>query len=169
MALHSGDGQLITKDNPLPVHTPRPKLVKQDFSQNIEVAPGGNANVIITPPKGEIWRMRALTIIARYTSVTGATTGSHYVHMGYWKDNARTTLITGRSNMNAAVEFSSMQWASADAQKSPSDGSALAQVVMTSPFTEEFPMVINYWNQFTGGTYKGKLEIVMIREVEYEY
>lgn len=135
-------------------------LASSDYDQTLNVAAGSAVSVNITPPLGELWRVKGLYL--RVLAPTGATTGTHYlgVRMG---DADRGEVLRGTTAHNKLLYMIDNSWFTDVDTKAPSDQ---ANAVRNLVCSNAVPLSVRYSNN-TDALQNQALWIRVIREVEY--
>jgi hypothetical protein len=137
----------------------------------LNVAAGGNTVVTITPPAGELWRVKALRLAI--STPSGSTSGTHTLaaavgQVGGSGFDSTHILLSGISNFgdNISTAYNYISTATATNGKYPTTEQAQMQAIQNMVLTSEAPLYLQYVNN-TNATQTGTLTIRLTREVEY--
>lgn len=134
------------------------------YSQVLNVAAGAGATYVITPPAGELWRVK--TLYLDLTATTGGSAGTHYLAVRPYANALGTEVLRLTSNYNALFLLWRNVIASATTS-APATGSEQMRAIQEIVMTADMPLTIIYQNDTTGGIQSGTLLIRVTREVEY--
>jgi len=141
-------------------------VLSGNYDQALNVAAGSAATITITPPAGELWRIKNLYL--SIVAPTGGTAGTHSISMGIVSLNSgRNLFLKGISNYQDSIRFRNGMFDLATSSKQPTTETAMLQQIQALTVTNTSPLIAYYENLTTGGTQTGTILITVNREVNY--
>lgn len=136
------------------------------LDQTLNMTSGATKTVAITPPDGEIWRVKLLRIDVPAPS--GATTGSHLLNLRYGGNATQYNILTAASLYGdpISISYNTIRTATASGGKLPADEMQQQQAILSLVLSSECPLIVQYQNS-NDGTQTGTLTLRIVREVEY--
>lgn len=140
-------------------------LASSNYNQVLNVAANGATTVTVTPPVGELWRIRGLYL--NIPAPSGATTGYHYlVGMSFGTDPLQNSKFRLQSSYNKDMQVRYNTFALADLQQIPSSEQGQIDLINSLVITNANPLSLFYQN-LTDVLQNGTFTIRVDREVEY--
>lgn len=135
-----------------------------DYDQVLNVAASGAATVTITPPVGELWRIK--NVFASVAMPVGATSGTHRIALGTGILNSgKQFRCRGYWNYNIGPQIKYRFCVSASTQE-PSDNASFGAAMDSLVVTNAHPLHL-YYENLTNAAQTNSLAITVTREVEY--
>lgn len=146
--------------------TGRKVLITADqYEQTLNVSAGAMTTVTITPPVGEMWKIKNLFF--DITPPVGATSGTHYVEITYGPSySVRRRLISLMSNHDKRVRLQDNVAHEDVSIKFPNNDVIIQSNILSLVVTNSMPLSLRYTNA-TDATQNGTFFIYIVREVEY--
>ncbi len=136
-----------------------------EYSQVLSVAAtSGTALITITPPVGELWRLRTLTLWV--VTPTGATTGSHSVQVRAGVNDSDYNILLANTAFGTTIEIAGNYIKAATVEKRPTTEQAQQMAILSAVVTNAKPLYFLYTNN-TDVIQTNTLTIKVAREVEY--
>ena len=154
--------EIFTDANPASIKLTGRKLALAvaSYNQVLNVSAGGNTVITITPPVGELWRVKNL-----YFSVPaiGATSGTHSIHV-----------YTGSIDINEFINLYGAYTGTLTLKRNvkgsgtsvPTNDAEVQRAILNMVITNSLPLSIKYSN-LTDVAQTGTIAISVVREVEY--
>lgn len=139
-------------------------VVSAAYDELLNVAAAGTVTVTITPPAGELWRIKDLYISAPAPS--GAASGTHALLIYPYGNDLKYTVLTLDSTFGNAVTIARNYAFVATSASVPNDLNAQMRAILNIVVTNSCPLRIHYANN-TNVLQSGTLSINVAREVEY--
>jgi hypothetical protein len=143
------------------------RLDSSNYDQILNLTTGNSTTITITPPLGEIWRIKNLYI--NIPAPVGGTAGTHYVLVhGYGGSPIKNSLLYASSNYGDAIQirYNTILSATAAAGKNPTTEQAQQAAILGLSITNAEPLKLYYNNGATGGLQSATINITVDREVE---
>jgi hypothetical protein len=135
-----------------------------DYTQVLSVTAGGSTTLTITPPVGELWKIKMIRL---YMPVPiGATTGDHALRVSQGGSVAPFSIIDISSTFSDAIDFYCNRVEKATSKAVPSTEIAQQNAVLSLVATNAQPLYFTYANG-TNAAQSGALSLIINREVEY--
>lgn len=144
------------------VKVPAPLVLDQELN----LASGATKTITVTPPAGEIWRIKMLRIDV--PAPTGATSGNHLINVRYGANLSQNNILTAASAFGdpISISYNTIRTATSGSGKLPPNEAEQQQAILSLVLSSECPIIIQYQNT-NNGTQHGNLILRVIREVEY--
>lgn len=138
-------------------------VIQTDYSQALNVLASGNVLITITPPVGELWRIRGLYFYL--ASPAGAASG--YGQLDIWQAGSSfsSAILRVSSTFGTAIEIFA-NTISTGTNKWPTTEQAQQTAILNLVATNTSPLYMRYDN-LTNATQSGTATIKLTREVEY--
>lgn len=131
-----------------------------DYGVVMNVAAGGSASVTVTPPAGELWRVKVLRF--QLAGPSGATTGTHRIEV---RPGVAFPVLYALSNYNVTIDVWNNLVQTATTEIPSGDGPQ-ADAINRIVATNGMPLTLWYSNN-TDAAQTGNLVLHVVREVEY--
>ncbi|KIL38302.1 hypothetical protein SD70_27185 [Gordoniibacillus kamchatkensis] len=141
------------------------KVISATYDQVLNTAASGITTITITPPVGELWRIKVLAISA--PAPAGAASGTHLfeIRSGV-ASSSYNAVMSAKSNFGDPATILDNYITSGTSSKIPTTEQAQQQAILNLVATNDSPLSIVYSNA-TNVTQTGTAIIRMVREVEY--
>lgn len=140
-------------------------ISRGDYSQVLNVLAGGNVNITITPPLGELWRIKGLPR-AQVNGPSGATTGTHTLSIRSGQNSYNNTLLTASWPFGSTAGIFANAFSTGATSPFPSTVDGQIMTIQGLVATNAAPLYIYYANN-TDVTQSQSITIELIKEVEY--
>jgi len=148
--------------NSISVATKKLAVAYSNVSQVLNVATsGGSATISITPPVGELWRIKGLRF--SFPTPTGSASGTHEAYVMAGTDNSHAVLyMTAAYNVAIGI----VRNVSIGGTCTPSTEATQQTAVLNTVITNASPLSIVYRN-YTNAIQTATVVFYVTREVEY--
>jgi hypothetical protein len=148
---------------PVTVNGRKVEVSASDYGQTLNVAAGGNANITVSPPVGQLWRIKSIYLYL--PAPTGATSGSHQFLVGHSIAGSGYDLLFLSTAYNKTLMIRRNTIPTVDLAD-PFDAISQIKAITSLVATNTCPLSLYYTNQ-TNATQTGNLTLRIAREVEY--
>ena len=138
-------------------------VIYTDYSQVLNVPAGNNVLITITPPSGELWRVKNLTV--QMLAPIGATTGDHKVIIRSVANNDSNRHLYASNAYNASISILA-NYIYIASTKQPTTEQSQQATILNIVLTNQAPLYLYYVNS-TDVAQTGQAIIGVTREVEY--
>jgi len=137
-----------------------------NYDQVLNVASAGTTTITITPPVGELWRIKQIyTLLSRPTS---STSGTHSISIRAYGVSSINEVLSLTSNFDGSLQLlrNTITSATATNGKQPSLEADQQRAILSLVATASSPLVIVYTNN-TNVTQSNTINLRVSKEVEY--
>jgi len=143
-----------------------PAASNLDQALNV-TASGGKNTITITPPTGELWRVKYLRL--NIPAPVGATGGTvHYIYLRLGANTLDNSVLFASSNYGDEVDilYNIIMKATATNGKYPTNEQTQQKAIQDLVLSQNCPLHIDYTN-YTNALQSGTIKLRLIKEVEY--
>ena len=141
------------------------KIDSASYDQVLNVAASGSTIITITPPAGELWKIKNLYF--DILGPAGATSGTHIIEVTYGPTyDPKRRIMALTSNFDKRIRLQDNMPHADVTTKTPNNDAIIQSNVLSFILSNAVPLILRYVNN-TNATQTGTLAIMVTREVEY--